>query len=91
LPGGPGGKVVVADKLTWDEIKKHYPDEWVVLVDFVDGEDEVSEGALFFHSKDRDAAYDRCRSAPSPFAIRFTGKVRGGLIGFYGEDLEDQN
>ena len=81
----------MADKLSWDEIKQRYPDEWVVLTDFVDGEDEVAEGSIFFHSPDRDSAYDLCRSAPSPFAIRFTGKTRGGLIGFYGEDLESKS
>jgi hypothetical protein len=30
----------MADNLSWDEIKRSYPDEWVVLVDYqVEGVD----------------------------------------------------
>lgn len=79
----------MAHKLTWDEIKRRYPDEWVVLTDaaFNDNED-ITEGAVYTHGKDRNVVYDECRKAPSPFAVRFTGEVRGGLVGFYAEDLE---
>jgi hypothetical protein len=44
---------LMADKLTWDEIKSRYPDEWVVLVDLDadDVSDEVHAGVVFAHSK----------------------------------------
>ncbi|MBI4861154.1 MAG: hypothetical protein HY815_12985 [Candidatus Riflebacteria bacterium] len=82
----------MGEKLTWDEIKKRFPDEWVVLVDSSFNENEdLTEGTVFAHGSNRDTIYDQCRRAPSPFAVRFTGQLRGGLIGFYAEDLEEKS
>jgi len=79
----------VGEKLTWDEIKKRFPDEWVVLVDYDWPDDaDVQAGVVWAHGRDHDEVCDRSRAVPSPFAIRYTGQVRGGLIGFYAEDLD---
>jgi hypothetical protein len=45
----------MADKLTWDEIKRRYPDEYVVLVD-LDMDDSTTTllgGTVVNHGKDK--------------------------------------
>jgi hypothetical protein len=76
----------MADKLSWDEIKRRYPDEWVVLVDYsVEGVD-VAEGAVVAHSKSRDDVYDSLKETrPRDCAVLYAGKVTGGLFGFVDE------
>lgn len=77
------------DKLTWDEIKKRFPDEWVVLVDysFNDNED-LTDGVVYAHGPERAQVYASASQGPKRTAVRYTGEIRGGLIGFYAEDVE---
>lgn len=82
----------MADKLGWDEIRRRYPDEWVVLTDVShDDNEDVDAGFVYDHDRERDTVYGRCRGVPSPFAVLYTGEVRGGLIGFYGEDVDQKD
>jgi hypothetical protein len=76
----------MADKLTWDEIKQKYPDEWVVLVDFKIEGVAPAEGVVIDHGPVRDEVYDRLDKGPRSCAVWYTGEIRGGLFGFYGED-----
>jgi hypothetical protein len=79
----------MADRLTWDEIKSRYPDEWVVLVEYThDDNEDIHAGVVYDHGPQRDQVYDRCQQVPSPFAVRYTGEIRGGLIGFYADDVD---
>jgi hypothetical protein len=79
----------MADKLTWDEIKKNYPDEWVVLVDYhIEGVD-LLDGIVVDHGKKKEEVYARLDAAPNGSAVRFTGEFRHGIVGVYAIDLDD--
>jgi hypothetical protein len=73
---------VVAEKLTWDEIKRRYPDEYVVLVDAEwDGSlPEVRAGVVLGHAKTNEelVASTKGLVAGREIAILFTGEVRSG-------------
>jgi hypothetical protein len=57
------------EKLSWDEIKRRYPDEWVVLTDHrVEGIDMV-EGVVVDHGKVKSEVYSRLRNAPNGSAV----------------------
>lgn len=70
------------EKLTWDEIKRTYPDEWVVLVD-VDTNDrssDVDAGVVVGYGTDcRElVAQTKETLAGKSAAILFTGEVGMG-------------
>jgi hypothetical protein len=72
------------EKLSWDEIRKRYPDEWVILVDYsFDDNEAIIAAVVHDHSPDRDQLYARCANDPDQprsVATRFTGEFRGGRI-----------
>ena len=82
----------MADKLTWDEIKKKFPDEWVVLVEgsFDENEDPAG-GVVYDHDPDRARLYARCLGGPRSTTVLYTGAIRGGLIGFHSEDVDQKS
>ena len=53
----------MAVKLNWDEIKRRYPNEWVVLVDFHEEGEDLVDGVVFDHGRDRDALCNRLKKA----------------------------
>ena len=67
----------MSDRLTWDEIKREYPDEWVAVVD-VDWPDtsEIRSGVVYAHSPDHKALIEKQRHLRSA-AVVWTGKKRG--------------
>ena len=83
----------MADKLTWDEIKRQYPDEYVILVDYdFDDNEDVAGGIVIAHARDRDAVYDQCQqsaSRPNQIAVRYTGEIKGGIVSFLDLDEAD--
>jgi hypothetical protein len=82
----------MADKLSWNEIKRTYPDEWVVLVESTFNEnDDPVEGVVYDHGPDQAEVYSRCRSGPSHTTVLYTGKIQGGLIGCYVDDLDKED
>lgn len=78
------------EKLTWDEITKRYPDEWVVLVDFREQEEDITEGVVLDHGRVKEEVYHRLQNPPSPFAVRYTGEATGGLFGLYRFDVDQE-
>lgn len=80
-----------AIKLTWDEIKRKYPDEWVVVVDYQEKDEDITEGVVLDHGPVKEALYDRIQKPPSPFAVRYTGEATGGLFGLYRFDVDPQS
>jgi len=61
-------------KLTWEEMKKNYPDEWLLITDFeLDNSGHIVAGSVIRHSKDKDNVY-RLPALNKPTAFRFTGE-----------------
>ena len=76
LSRAKGGENVMAEKPTWEEIKKQYDQEWVELVDYEwpeEGADPKS-GAVRVHAKTREE-FDRLAAidAPQDSAYVFVG------------------
>ena len=78
----------IAERLTWDEVRRRYPEQWVTLVDI----DWVNETDFEFRSAiavghaphPRDAiAQARAAIDRYPgFGCYFTGRIRAPLRGF---------
>ena len=74
-----------AVRLTWDEIRKRFPDEWVVLVDadWVNDTDfEFGSAEVIAHHKHRrDASPDvkAARAQDRDVGCFWTGAIRGTL------------
>ena len=74
-----------AEKLSWGEIRKLYPDEWVILLDGAgDGDDwepEIRAGVVFKHCEARDELFVGTKEALAGKSrtIRYTGEVGRGL------------
>jgi len=67
-------------KMTWKEIVKQYPDEWVLVIDYeIDDMGEVKEGILVAHSKSKSEIFDR-RVEAKKTGLWFTGE--SGFRGF---------
>lgn len=68
-------------KLSWDEIKKMYPDEWVALVDddWPNNQPLPLAGVVYAHSPDHDQLIAMQKHLKYA-AIAWTGKKRGELL-----------
>ncbi len=77
------------EKLTWDEIKSRYPDEWVILAkpEIDDNEDPVA-GIVVAHGRDAAEALNQITGRMDHLATLFTGEVHGGLISVQVESLD---
>ena len=64
------------ERMVWDEIKKRYPEEWVLL-----GEPEtekglsISSGILIAHNPNRSEIYQKQRNLEGDYTILFTGEI----------------
>jgi hypothetical protein len=64
----------MGEKMTWEEMKKAFPDEWLLIVDYeVDKYGHVSQGHVERHSKDKDEVY-RLPAVEKDCAFEYTGK-----------------
>ena len=67
-------------KLSWDEISKHYDQEWVELVDFDWPEEEPYPlcGVVRTHGKNKNDFHLECRRDPVPMdsAFIYVGKKK---------------
>ncbi len=61
-------------RMTWKEMKKNYPDEWLLIIDFeLDSSGRIVAGTVSRHSKEKDDVY--CMpSLNRPTAFRYTGE-----------------
>lgn len=72
-----------AEKLPWDEIRRRYPDEWVVLVDYsLDEDEQLTAGVVFAHAPDK-GELKAAMAEPYDAAVLFTGEpmaIAGMLV-----------
>ena len=80
--------MVSPDVLPWEEIKKRYPDEWIVLVDCqLDAHETVVGGRVLAHSP-RKRDLREALTGPRDAAFLFTGRPRpiaAAMVRFDGE------
>ncbi len=64
----------MSKKMTWDEMKKAFPDEWLLIVDYeTDESGHVIAGIVERHSKDKDEVY-RLPAINKSSAFKYTGE-----------------
>ncbi len=64
----------MGQKMTWEEMKKVYPDEWLLIVDYdKDSSGHVTAGIVERHSKDKDDVYAK-PALNKATAFRYTGE-----------------
>jgi hypothetical protein len=66
--------LLMGNKMTWEDMKKKYPDEWLLIVDFeVDHSGHIVSGIVERHSKEKDDVY-RLPALGRSSAFRYTGE-----------------
>lgn len=61
-------------KMTWDEMKREFPNEWLLIVDYdTDKSGHVLEGVVARHSAEKDEVY-RLPALDKPSAFKYTGE-----------------
>lgn len=66
--------MTMREKLTWDEMKKRYPNEWLLIVDFeTDESGHLLSGVVVKHSKLKKDVYKK-PALSQPTAFRYTGE-----------------
>lgn len=63
----------LGEKLTWEEIRRCYPDRWVALVDYDSPNMQVTAGVVYAHASDRGVIGQMTRHLLNA-AILWTGK-----------------
>ena len=62
------------NKITWDEMKKKYPNEWLMIIDYnLDNSGRLTVGVVKRHSKSRAKVYEPVL-LNKPVAFRYTGE-----------------
>jgi hypothetical protein len=63
--------------MKWEQIKKIYRDEWVLVkIDDLDENLNVASGEVLAHSGDKEKIYkELLRIRPKEFSIEFTGDI----------------
>ena len=61
-------------RMTWEEMKKAYPDEWLLITDYeTDESGHLLSGIIERHSKQKNDVYAK-PAASKPTAFRYTGE-----------------
>lgn len=71
----------MGEKMTWEEMKRKYPDEWLLIVDFdIDKSGRLLSGCVERHSKSKDEVY-RLPRVGKDAVFEYTGESTfpGGL------------
>lgn len=64
----------MSQKMTWEEMRKAYPDEWLMVSDYeLDKFGEVAVGVVERHSKKKEDVY-RLPRLNKPVAFEYTGE-----------------
>lgn len=67
------------ERLSWVEICRRYPQEWIVLIDYtVDDNEDVQTGIVFAHAREKSEIRQEM-AQPRDAAILYTGPVRSWL------------
>ena len=65
-----------SERITFKEMVKKYPDEWLFIVDCAHSENtELLSGRVLVHSKSRADIYNASGTYKGGAAIRYTGKL----------------
>lgn len=68
-------------RMTYEEIKQTYPNEWVLLENFEKDQNfEIRSGFVIAHSTHRDEIDAARKTRKGAFAIRYTGKTVGRVF-----------
>jgi hypothetical protein len=74
------------EKMTWKDMKRQFPDEWLLIVDFqLDDSGHMVNGTVRRHSKEKDEVY-RLPSLNKPTAFRYTGESTFAGLRSHGEN-----
>ena len=66
----------MGQKMTWEEMKKEYPDEWLLITDYVSDEyGGIAAGVVERHSKEKGEVY-RLPAVDKNCAFRYTGEFK---------------
>ncbi len=72
----------MAERMTYEEIERAFPGEWVVVRDFVpDDSKMIRDGVLVGHTPDRAEAHRLLGTFDDGFAIWWTGPLSGDFCG----------
>lgn len=66
----------MGQRMTWEEMKKAYPDEWVAVVDYTTGDGGGFEGDVVYHADNKDVFCDELKkliAQHGDVAMEFTG------------------
>ena len=64
----------MAQKMTWEEMKVAYPDEWLLIVEYeLDEYHRLKSGTVLRHSRSKDEVYAR-PVVQGSVAFRYTGE-----------------
>lgn len=68
-------------RMTFDEIKKTYPNEWVLIAEpDTDRSLRLVSGVVLAHSPHRDEVYKALKGRRGQHAVRFTGEMKGKVF-----------
>lgn len=76
----------MGQKMTWDEMKDAYPDEWLAVVNCTsDHSGEVESGEVVAHYNDKDEFYRHAKDIINQYggmAMLYTGEILTGFKGY---------
>jgi len=64
--------------MTWEEMKKVFPNEWLAIVNYTSDEIGNVDGEVVFHSDDKSEFYRQAKNIISKhggMAMRYTGEL----------------
>lgn len=68
----------MGDKMTWNEMKRTYPNEWLAVVNYTSNESGDVDGEVAYHSNDKDDFYRHAKAVVAQYggmAMRYTGDL----------------
>lgn len=68
----------MGQKMTWEEMKKAFPDEWVAVVNYTSDDVGNVDGEVVVHSNEKSEFYNRVEETIKQYngmAVRYTGEL----------------
>lgn len=65
-------------RMTFEEARAHYPDEWIVFSESREQVEDTSfiDGIVYFHSRDQELAFQKAEELGGAIAILYTGEPK---------------